>query len=106
MAFRTIHKVTSLKYPQKTYTSADSFWADHEEEDAEITDIINVMLSDGRLLEDNDELSDDGMSVIYTKTFNSYEDYETYMNDNTNVISDNAINVYNFEVIFKGEVDI
>ena len=105
MAYRVVHKVISLKYPNRTYESCEEFWSIHEEDDIEIDAVLDTLENEGKLLENTDELSDDKTYVIYTKTFDSEETYNQYKSDNSQVIDDNNY-IYDMIPMFKGTVDI
>jgi hypothetical protein len=105
MAYRVTHKVFSLKNPGKIYQSCEEFWIDHGEEDVEVDAILDALEDQGKLIENADELSEDGTYVIYTKTFDSEETYDQYISNNSQIIDDNNY-TYDMVPIFKGNVDI
>jgi len=78
MPFEKTYTVTSLRYPDKIYTSADEFWADCEPEVAGAANANAAFKADGRILETSSVLDAGGKSLTYTKVYFDEEAWNEY----------------------------
>jgi hypothetical protein len=78
MSFEKTFIVTSLRHPDKVWTSADDFWADHEPEVNAADDANETYTESGKLLSQTSTLNVDGKSVTYTKVYASEEAWNEF----------------------------
>tara|TARA_B100000287_G_scaffold430044_1_gene484533 strand:- start:461 stop:769 length:309 start_codon:yes stop_codon:yes gene_type:complete len=102
MAYRTRYKVRSLKYPDKTWDTAELFWEDHKDEDKEVDDVLEVYERAGALSQ-NDVIGFDKKHVVYTRTWDSILTHNEYINQNDALIEENN-ETYQFELIYEGNI--
>ena len=89
MPFEKNYEVTSLRHPDKVYTSTDEFWADCQPEVTNAADANAAFKADGRILETSSTLSEDGLSVTYTKVFFDEEAWNEYRAEHQAAITEN-----------------
>ena len=89
MSFEKNYTVTSLRYPDKVYTSTDEFWADCEPEVTNAANANAAYKADGRIIETSSTLSDDGLSLTYTKVFYDKEAWIEYKSEHQAAITEN-----------------
>ena len=100
MAYREKLRIYSLKHPDKTWSSADDFFADHAAEDAGV-DIKLDELEDAGKLTVTETISEDGRYVTFTKDFDTKETYIAYAKANMDIIGHNETH-YRFVEVYKG----
>ena len=98
MPFEKTYNVTSLRYPDKIYTSADEFWADCEPEVTNAANANESFKDDGRILTTSSTLNDDGKSLTYTKVFYDEEAWQEFKTEHVSAVTEN-LTVCTFTVI-------
>ena len=96
MSFDKTYNVTSLRHPDKVYTSADEFWTDHEPEVTNAGNANAAYKADGRIIEMSSTLNEDGKSLTFTKVFFDEEVWNEYNAEHASSITEN-LTVCNFE---------
>ncbi len=102
MAYRTRYIIKSLKYPDKTWDTAELFWEDHKDEDKGIDDVLEVYERAGTLSQ-NDIIGEDKKHVIYTRTWDSILTHNEYFDKYDVLIHENN-KTYTFELIYEGNI--
>jgi len=97
MPFEKTYNVTSLRYPDKIYTSANEFWADCEPEIASAANANAAYKADGRIISTSSTLNEDGKSLTYVKIFFDEEAWSEYNAEHASAITEN-LTVCNFEM--------
>jgi len=98
MSFEKSFNVTSVRYPDKIYTSADQFWVDCEPEVTNVANANAAYKADGRILSTSSTLNEDGNSLTYVKLFFDEEAYQQFRTEHESAIRENLI-VCNFTPI-------
>ena len=98
MPFEKTYTVTSTRFPEKVYASADEFWADCEPEVSNAALANAAFKADGRILETSSTLNADGLSLTYVKTYFDEEAYNEHLADHAAAITEN-LTVCNFTEI-------
>ena len=89
MPFEKTYTVTSTRFPEKVYASAEEFWADCEPEVTNAANANAAYLADGRLLSTSSTLSEDGLSLTYVKLFFDEEARNEYAVEHASAITSN-----------------
>lgn len=89
MPFEKTYTVTSLRHPDKVYTSTDEFWADCEPEVTNAALANAAFRADGRILSTTSTLNADGLSLTYVKTYFDEEAYNEHLADHASAIAEN-----------------
>ena len=97
MPFEKTYNVTSKRYPDKVYASTEEFWADCEPEVTNAASANAAYKADGRILSTSSTLSEDGLSLTYTKIFFDEEAWEEYNTEHASAITEN-LTVCNFGI--------
>jgi hypothetical protein len=98
MPFEKTYNVTSIRHPDKVYTSADEFWADHEPEVINAGNANAAFKADGRILSMTTTLNEDGKSLTFVKLFFDEESWQEYRSENVAAVTEN-LTVCNFTPI-------
>tara|TARA_B100000809_G_C15003844_1_gene482491 strand:- start:404 stop:724 length:321 start_codon:yes stop_codon:yes gene_type:complete len=78
MSFEKTFIVTSLRHPDRVWTSAAGFWADHEPEAQAAVDANETYTEAGKLLSATSTLNVDGSSVTYVKVYVNEEAWNEF----------------------------
>lgn len=98
MSFEKTYTVTSTRFPDKIYTSADEFWADCEPEVAGAANANAAFKADGRIIETSSVLDAGGKSLTYTKVFFDEEAWQEFRAEHVAAVTEN-LTVCNFTPI-------
>ena len=88
MSYEKTFIVTSLRHPDKVWTSAEDFWTDHNPEVGAANDANASYIASGKLLSQSSTLGDDGKSVIYTKMYASEEAWNEFNESNEEAVAE------------------
>lgn len=89
MPFEKTYKVTSLRHPDKVYTSTDEFWADCEPEITGAANANEAFRKNGRIISTSTTLDADGLSLTYVKTYFDEEAYNEHLAEHASEIAEN-----------------
>ena len=89
MSFEKKYKVTSLRHPDKVYTSTDEFWTDCEPEVTNAATTNASWKESGKILETLSTLDEGGKSLTYTKVYLNEETWNEYRAECESAITEN-----------------
>tara|TARA_B100000809_G_C14840119_1_gene424395 strand:+ start:19 stop:315 length:297 start_codon:yes stop_codon:yes gene_type:complete len=89
MPFEKTYTVASTRSPEKVYTSADEFWADHAPEVTSAANANAAFKADGRILSTSSTLNEDGKSLTYVKVFFDEEAWSEFSVEHAAAVTEN-----------------